>query len=344
MPESGLEGADRALHVAYAYLDSNNNARARDVLRQSLSQYPNDPRLLGCYARAEFLLDNFHAAAWSAHAALAVAPQDELAMRIYALSLDGLGRGHEALWMAWRTAVAHPNEPLAHHLYARLLQKSRQYSSALIEVDQALRLNPTSVDALVLRGSILNDLGRIAESDAAYRQALSLDPGSAAAIHNMAVNRVRRGRFGHALRGFLGAAGLDPDLGDLARRNIGMVLRRVFRFVTVGAVILGVLVTLATGLHGKGQPTATLRVLAAVITAVLIAVLARLGRAIPRQVLRSVLREQLFVTLRLVHALAASVAGCWVTVFPGPPALLAVGVMLALGGLVLFRIGLFIGR
>jgi hypothetical protein len=61
-------------------------------------------------------------------------------------------------------------------------------------------------------------------------------------------------------------------------------------------------------------------------------------------VLKSVLREQLFVTLRLAHAVVAVVAGAWVTVFPGPVPMVAVGGMLTLGGLILFRIGAFIGR
>ncbi|OBG25804.1 tetratricopeptide repeat protein [Mycobacterium sp. 852002-51057_SCH5723018] len=347
MPDSGLnqsDRADQAVYVAEAYFDSKNYERARDVLRQSLSQHPTDPVLLAQHARAEYLLDNLPAAASSAYAALSVAPQDEMAMRIYTLSLDGLGRYYDSMWMAWRTVVTHPNEPLPHRLYARLLQKWRQFPVALLAVDEALRLAPTDVDALVLRGSILNDLGRIAESDAAYRQALSLDPGNAEALNNMAVNRMQRGRFQHALRGFLGAAGLDPALGDLARRNIGVVLRRVLRFVTIAAAILGFLVALAAGLQHGGHPTATLRVAAGLLTAALIFVLARVGRIIPRPVLASVLREQVFVTLRLVHALVAVVAGAWVTVSPWSTPMLPVGVMLAISGLVLFRIGSFIGR
>ncbi|MCV7103905.1 tetratricopeptide repeat protein [Mycobacterium palustre] len=347
MPDSGLNelgGADHAVQVAGAYIDSRNYARGRDVLRQALSQHPNDPGLLAHYARAEYLLDNHAAAASSAYAALSVAPQDELAMRIYALSLDGLGRYYDSMWMAWRTVVAHPNEPMTHRLYARLLHKWRQHAAALQAVDEALRLAPTDVDTLVLRGSILHDLGRIAESDAAYRQALALDPGNAEALNNLAVNRMRRGGFVAALRGFLGAAGLDPALGDLARANIGVVLRRVLRLVTIAATVLGFLVAFAAGLRHEGHPTATIRVAAGLVTAALIAILVRLGRIIPRPVLASVLREQLFVGLRLAHALVAVVAGAWVSVFAGPAPMVAVGGVLTVGGLLLFRIGSFIGR
>jgi len=246
-------------------------------------------------------------------------------MRIYALSLDGLGRGYEGLWMAWRTVIAHPNEPLAHRIYARLLQKSRQYSSALCSADEALRLSPTNADALVLRGSILHDLGRIRESNASYEQALTLEPGNADALNNISVNRLARGKFAHALRGFLGAAGSDPALGDLARSNIGVVLRRVPRWVIVAAVLLGFLVAFTSGLHSEGQPTGVLRVLAGLVTAGLIAVFVWLLHIIPRQVSVSVLREQYYATLRIVHALVAVAAGVWVTIFPGPVAMVPVG-------------------
>jgi Tfp pilus assembly protein PilF len=344
MPDSGFDPAAAAIHIANAYFDSGNYERARDVLRRSLAEHPHDPDLLTQHARAELLLDNYPAAAWGAYAALSAAPQDEMAMRIYALSLDGVGRPGDATWMAWRTVTAHPNNPLAHRLYARLLQKSRQFSSALLAVDEALRLDPTSVDALVLRGSILHDLVRIGESDASYRQALTLDPGNAEALNNIGVNRLRRWKFARALRGFLGAAGNDPALGDLARRNIGVVLRGVLRLVNFVAGLLGLLVAFAAGLHDQGHPTGTLRVIAGLVTAALIAVLGRLYRAIPRHVLGSVLREQSFVALRIVHALVAVAAGAWITIFPGPAAMIPVGAMLAISSLILLRVGLFMGK
>jgi Flp pilus assembly protein TadD len=344
MPDSDIDPADEAKRIAQAYVGTGNYERAREILSRALSQNPSDPDLLAQYASAEYMLGNYPSAARSAYAALSAAPQHEFAMRIYALSLDDLGRAYDAMWMAWQTVIAHPNEPLAHRLYARLLQRSRQSSSALLAVDEALRLDPTDVDALVLRGSILHDLGRIGESDAAYRQALTLDPANAEALNNLGVNRLRSGRFAPALRGFLGAAGIDPTLGDLARRNIGVVLRRVLRLVTIVAGILGLVVASVAGLHGEGHPTGTLRVTAGLVTATLIAVLGRLYRTIPREVLASVLREQGFVALRLVHALVAVAAGAWITIFPGPVAMVGVGAMLAISALILIRVGLFVGR
>jgi tetratricopeptide (TPR) repeat protein len=337
-------GVDQAIHIAEAYFDTENYERGREILRRSLAQNPSDPDLLAQHARAEYLLENYDGASRSAYAALSAAPQHELAMRIYALSLDGLDRCGDALWMAWQGVRTHPNEPLQHRVYARLLQKSRQLHSALMVIDEALRLDPVSPDGLVLRGSILHDMGRIGESTDSYRQALELDANHAAALNNMAVNRLQRGKFGHALRGFLGAAGSDPTLGDLVRRNIGAVLAKMLRRLTVVATVLAVLIQIVGFTHGDGHPTVTLRVVTGVLTAALISILGRVLHAIPRSVLVSVLRERGFVVARLVHALLVIGLGVCVTAFGGLTWATAVAVMLTIAGLILTRVGLTLGR
>lgn len=332
-----------AIHRAEVYFETGNAERAREVLRGSLSQHPNEPSLLAQHARAEYLLDNHPGAAASAYAALSAAPQDELAMRIYALSLGGLGRVYDAMCMAWRGVVAHPNEPLQHRVYARLLQQARHLPMALLAVDEALRLAPADADALVLRGSILHDLGRITESTEAYRQALSLDPGHAAALNNMAVNRLQRGKLRRAVRGFLGAAGSDPTMGDLARRNIGAVLARLLARATVLSVCLGMFVSFVGSAQTDGHSTVPMRVVTGMTTVTLIVILGWLFRSIPRRILASVLRERVFVAVRIVHAVLAVCLGTWATVLGGPAWIVPAGVLLIISGVILVRVGRITG-
>jgi tetratricopeptide (TPR) repeat protein len=344
--DAGIDQSGRAaeaLHIAEAYFDTGNYERAREVLRSSLAENPTDPTLLAQYARAEYLLKNHSSAAHSAYAALSATPDDEFAMRMYALSLDGLGRGYDALWMAWRTVLAHPNEPRAHRLYARLLQKSRQFLSALRVVDEALRLDPNNADALVLRGSILHDVGRLAESTASYQEALSLDAGNAEALNNIAINRLQRGKLGGALRGFLDAAGSDPTFGDLARRNIGVLLDKVLKRVTLVAVLLCLLVAFVGTAYSNGGSTLVLRVAVGLVTVVLIACLTWLHRAMPRRVLSSVSRDRRFVKARIIHATLAAILGACVTVFGGPGWTILPGAVLLIVGLILVRAGLTFG-
>lgn len=338
---SGADPVAEAIAIADAYIESKNYQRAREVLRQVLAEHPEDPGLLAHHARAEYLLGDHAQAASVAYAALSAAPHDELAMRIYTLALDGQGRGHEALWMAWKTVTTHPNEALAHRLYARVLQKARRFPDALVEIDEALRLSPADVDTLVLRGTILHDLGRIAESSAAYERALSLDPGNAEALNNLAVNRLRGGKFGHALRGFLGAAGSDPTLGNLVRRNIGAVLATILRRVTVLALVVGILSAFVGSSHGTDLRTVMMQVLIVMGLVVLIGNFVWLLRTVPRRTLASAARSRPGVVVRIVHAVLAAVVGAGAVVFGGPWAIPA-GVFVAVSGLFIVRFGLLV--
>lgn len=343
-PDFGVDRIDEAIRVADAYIETRNYQRAREVLRSSLTQHPDDPILLSQYARTEYLLNNYASAAQSAHAALAVSPLDEFAMRMYALSLDGLGRSEDARFIAYQAVLAHPNEPRVHRLYARLLHSARQLASALEVTDKALELDANNADALILRGLILHDMGRISESDEAYRQALALEPGNAEALNNMAVNRLRSGNFGNAMRGFLGAAGSDPALGDLARRNIGAVLVKMMRRVTPAALFLGLLVAVAGSADGRSYPSIALRVMTGLMTVLLVGLVGWLIRSMPRRVLVSVLREHDFISARIVHALLAVALGIWATAFGASAYTLAAGVVVLTAGLLIARVGLSVGK
>ncbi|WP_205876915.1 tetratricopeptide repeat protein [Mycobacterium camsae] len=341
MTQPGPDPVAEAIAVANAYIESKNYHRAGEVLRQVLAEHPEDPGLLAHQARIEYLLGDYAQAGSIAYTALSAAPHDELAMRIYTLALDGQGRGYEALWMAWKTVTTHPNEVLAHRLYARVLQKARRFPDALVEVDEALRLSPADVDTLVLRGAILHDLGRIAESSASYERALSLDPGNAEALNNLAVNRLRGGKFGHALRGFLGAAGNDPALGNLVRRNIGAVLATILRRVTVLALVVGILSAFVGSSRGADFRTVMMQMLIVIGLVVLIGNFVWLLRTVPRRTLASAARSRPGVVVRIVHAVLAAVVGACTVVFGGPWAIPA-GVLVAVSGLFIVRFGLFV--
>lgn len=197
--------------------------------------------MLASLARVQILAGDFPAAARTAHAALAITPEDAFAMRIYAIALEGAGSFDQALVMAWRTATTHPHDRLSHFVYAEMLLKAARPQDALVVVDEALRLDPAHPDSHVLRGQVLSRLHRFDESTASYEAALRLDPTHASAVNNIGVNRLARSKWSAALAGFLGAARLDPDLGELARRNIGVALTRLLRFATVLVVLLSVL-------------------------------------------------------------------------------------------------------
>ncbi|WP_287041678.1 tetratricopeptide repeat protein [Mycobacterium sp.] len=343
MTQSGPDPVAEAVAVADAYIESKNYQRARDVLRQVLAEHPNDPVVLAHYAQAELMLGNHAQAAASAYAALSAAPHNEHAMRIYALALDGQGQGQEALRMARRTVTEHPNEPLAYRLLALVLKKARHCEEALVAVDEALRLAPADVDGLILRGSILYDLDLVRQSNAAYRQALSLDPDNAEATHNLAVNRLSSGRLTRSMRGLLGAGAMDPALGDLLRRNIGAVIVRAARRVTVLAVVLGVLMAVVWSLQHDGHSAAVPRVLIGVVIVVVLAMVGWFFRPVPRGVWATVLRQRGFLAVRLVYAFLTVLLAAWVAAFGGADLISKSGVLLAVVGVIVAWVGLMTG-
>lgn len=115
-----------------------------------------------------------------------------------------------------------------------------------------------------------------------------LDPDDAIVLHNLALNRLRRGRFSAALQGLLGAAGLDPKLGDLARGNIGVVLAKMLSRAAILCAALGVAVLVVGVAASDGAATAQPRVVAGLITAALIVAVAWTVRIVPHRVVKSV--------------------------------------------------------
>lgn len=303
-----MTSVDDAVSSARRYIEVRNYGRAEDVLRAALTQDPESTALLIELGRAQVGQGNHAEAARSAYAALAGAPEDWFAMQIYAQALDGLGRRQEAAWMAWRAVTIWPHGAVTHYEYARLLEKAGQSLAALAPVEEALRIDPNDADAHSLRGSILDSLGRRREAGTSYREALRLKPEHATAVHNLAITELNSGKVSSALGGLLGAARLDPHLGDLARRNVGVVLRKVLRWATWVALVVAFASAAVVAQHDEGTSSATPRVVAGVGTAVLLAILVWLLRAVPRRTWTSVLETRKPLRLRLI------VVGCAVVV------------------------------
>jgi Flp pilus assembly protein TadD len=311
-PTGGIEAA---VTLASAYVDARNHSRAEQVLREALTASPDSSELLANLARVQILMKDHRAAAVTAYAALVISPEDAFALRMYAIALDGIGRLHDALSVAWRSAINHPHDRLAHYVYAELLLKAGRAHDALYVVGEVLRLDPANTDNHVLRGQILARLNRSRESTAAYEEALRLDPGNAAAVHNIAVNRLAGGRWSKAFRGFLGAARLDPELGDLARRNIGAALARQLRIANLIVLFLAFLALMAKESPDSVGP----RVWAGILAATLFVRLAWLSRMVPLRTWRSVLAARQMLIVRLGLTAYAIAVGVVAAVDPGGP-------------------------
>ncbi|ALI25734.1 TPR repeat [Mycolicibacterium fortuitum] len=321
--------------VAEAYLSTRNYQRAAEVLESALAEDPNHDGLLAQYARAQLGLKDYDGAAQAAYAALATAPGDQHVMRVYALALNGQGRRQEALQMAWRAATENPHIHSVHYTYASLLLEAGRPRDALDVIDEALRLQPESADSLVLRGDIHRALGSFTAAEDNYEAALRLEPDHASAVHNLAVNRLKWGKLTTSIKGFLGAGRLDPALGELARRNIGVALIRVLRVSTASVILLSIVLIAVTASHENSQSTVVPRVFIALLTLGLAGVIVWLMRSVPRPTLRAVLRERGFLAVRLAFLAFAIIAGMITAVVGATPLTEVFGPLLLFGAVCL---------
>lgn len=321
--------------VAEAYLSTRNYQRAAEVLESALAEDPNHGGLLAQYARAQLGLKDYDGAAQAAYAALASAPGDQHVMRVYALALNGQGRRGEALQMAWRAATENPHIHSVHYTYASLLLEAGRPRDALDVIDEALRLQPESADSLVLRGDIHRALGSFTAAEDNYEAALRLEPDHASAVHNLAVNRLKWGKLTTSIKGFLGAGRLDPALGELARRNIGVALIRVLRVSTASVILLSIVLIAVTASQENAQSTVAPRVFIALLTLGLAGVIVWLMRSVPRPTLRAVLRERGFLAVRLAFLAFAIIAGMITAVVGATPLTEVFGPLLLFGAVCL---------
>ncbi|OBI63491.1 hypothetical protein A5667_06130 [Mycolicibacterium fortuitum] len=321
--------------VAEAYLSTRNYQRAAEVLESALAEDPNHDGLLAQYARAQLGLKDYDGAAQAAYAALASAPGDQHVMRVYALALNGQGRRGEALQMAWRAATENPHIHSVHYTYASLLLEAGRPRDALDVIDEALRLQPESADSLVLRGDIHRALGSFTAAEDNYEAALRLEPDHASAVHNLAVNRLKWGKLTTSIKGFLGAGRLDPALGELARRNIGVALIRVLRVSTASVILLSIVLIAVTASRENAQSTVAPRVFIALLTLGLAGVIVWLMRSVPRPTLRAVLRERGFLAVRLAFLAFAIIAGMITAVVGATPLTEVFGPLLLFGAVCL---------
>jgi tetratricopeptide (TPR) repeat protein len=82
---------------------------------------------------------------------------------------------------------------------------------------------PSSAAASLERGNALRDRGRLADAEAAYRQAIALDPRFTLPLNNLGVVLAMQGKNDEAARQFLEALRVDPSDAS-AHYNLGKLL------------------------------------------------------------------------------------------------------------------------
>ena len=143
--------------------------------------------------------------------AVAATPADGETHFQRATLLRRAGDTEAALFHYREAARLAPWNPAVRHAFGVHLSELGRMAEARVELEAAIRLDRTLVEAHYDLGVVLEDLGEDRQAEAAFRAALELDPNHADAHNNLGVIFAKRGDLAAAFEQFTEALRIDPD-------------------------------------------------------------------------------------------------------------------------------------
>ena len=163
------------LGVALRGLDRNDEALAR--YDQALALNPGYAPALKNRGLVLAALERYQEALGPLEQALAVAPDDAEAWIGQGEALRGLRRHPEAIASFRRALELAPDDAEKYSRLAAGLHVNQQFDEALAMVEKAMALEPENLHALMTRGSLLCETGRVPEGFETYRRRALVEYG-----------------------------------------------------------------------------------------------------------------------------------------------------------------------
>jgi tetratricopeptide (TPR) repeat protein len=140
----------------------------------------------------------------------------------------GIWRTTETLW---NHVLSHggSSSDVAHNNLGADLYNQGRLDEARAQIDEALKINPRSVDALCNLGAVLEDQGRLDEARARIDEALRINPRSVDALCHLGAILKEQGRFDEARARFEEALRINPHSAH-ALCKLGLLLVDQGRF------------------------------------------------------------------------------------------------------------------
>lgn len=220
-----IEPRNPALHAALGrfYYVRGDLAKAKASYGEAIRL---DPRSLlphvdlgSLYATAEH---NPRAAAQEYRKALAIKPDYGPARLGLALSLLAGGDTAGALAELQRLAKDSPKDPTAWHLIGRINASEKRYEEAARALDEALRVQPDFLPALIDRADVYAAAGQDRKAVADYEQVAKLRPDDAVTRVKLGMVQQRMGEPARAEASYRAALKLNPDIAPAAN-NLAMI-------------------------------------------------------------------------------------------------------------------------
>lgn len=165
--------------------------QAERVFEDALKFFPNDAELWFYLARVQFLQSSLAKSAVSAKRAIELKPDSADAHTQLAMTLDALNEVEAAL-TNYRRAMELCRQqkriqPVTFLYASQLLLKLGQLNEAANAISEIIAVDPKSSQSLALRGLAYERLGKLAEAEKDYRQAVAIDgnPTAKAALERL---------------------------------------------------------------------------------------------------------------------------------------------------------------
>lgn len=159
----------------------NEFARAEERLRAVVAELPDAPEILSDLAFSLTRQQKYPEAMQLYERVLALRPTDARKRMELAALLMSMNRVQDAITQA-RLALEHsPDDFGAHSMLGVVLGRLGQSDESLSHLEAAHRINPRHFGAVFALGNAYRQQGRLNEAATCFRQALVLDPNSAAA-------------------------------------------------------------------------------------------------------------------------------------------------------------------
>lgn len=220
-----LPGIDPATERARVLIEAGRHGEAENVLQTALAKEPDDGAKWCLYALCMVRLDRAQQAVEAAGRAAALEPDEEWPHRLASIALCSLGE-HERAVTAAREAIRREPDLWQTHAQLALALHELKCRGAADEAwsaaSYAVSLASNEAETHFVMAVVAQERGDLATAEVAYEKALALDPTHAAAMNNLGLVRLRRGRLHQAVEGFTSSLRSDPSL-QVARANVESV-------------------------------------------------------------------------------------------------------------------------
>lgn len=156
-------------------------------------------------------------------------PKDKATIVYYSAALRAAGQPGQAAVVLEAGIAVHPDDPDLRVAYAKALSAAGRFDQSLNVLEGSIRHEAPDWNALLVKGAVLDQMGRHAEARATYSQALTIAPHEASIEANIGLSYAMTSEL-DAAESHLRKAVQMPKASSQIRQNLALVVGLQGRF------------------------------------------------------------------------------------------------------------------